>query len=93
MKTQIEKDIEATIRLMRFMTYHQGTSYLSIFDSGSFEEGTVSCYLERDGLTIKDKKLYSPHNFKTFIMNTINPFNFSEEELLKYYKNKKWNDE
>lgn len=92
-KNQIEKDIEATIRLLRFMTWGEGSIYLSVFDSGSFEEGTVTAYLERDGLTIRDKKFYSPKEFKTFLRNAANPFHFSEEELLDRYKNRKWDKE
>lgn len=93
MKNQIEKDIEATIRLLRFMTWHEGSVYLSMFDSGHFEEGTVTAYLERSGLTIEDKKFYTPQEFKDFILQATNPFHFTEEELSKYYKKSKWNDE
>jgi len=93
MKSQIEKDIEATIRFLRFMTYGEGTVSLSAFDSGSFEEGSVWASLERSGLIIENKKFYSPHNFKVFLMNMVNPFHFSEEELTTRYKNKKWDEE
>jgi hypothetical protein len=93
MKNQIEKDVEAAIRLLRFMTYNEGTVALSAFDSGSFEEGSVWASLERSGLIIENKKFYSPHNFKVFLMNMVNPFHFSEEELLDRYKKHKWDDE
>lgn len=93
MKTQIGKDVEATIRLLRFMTYHQGTAYLSVFDGDGFEEWTLTVYLERDGLTLKNQSAYTSENFKKLIMKASNPFNLKEEEFNEAYKKKKWNDE
>jgi len=88
MKKQLEKDVDATIRLLRFLTYGEGSVYLSVFDSGSFEQGMVSAFLERSGLTIQNRKFYSTEEFKAFLLKMANPFHFSEEELHERYNKK-----
>ena len=35
MVTQIEKDIKATIRLLRFLTHGEGYASISVFDAGA----------------------------------------------------------
>lgn len=92
-KTQLEKDIEATIRLLRFMTWGEGTVYLGVFDSGSFEHGSITAYLERSGLTIQNKQFYSPKEFKTFLMSAANPFHFTDDEINDRYSKNKWDRE
>ena len=93
MKNQIEKDIEATIRLLRFMTWSEGTTYLSVFDSGSFEEGTITSYLERSGLTVENKKFHTPEEFKDALMSLADPHKMGQDTLLSMYKKRKWNHE
>ncbi len=93
MKSLLEKDIESTIRLLRFLTHSEGTVHLGIFDSGSFEESYITAYLERSGMTIQSKTQNTPIELKSFLLGMANPFNSTEEEIIARYKKSKWNDE
>jgi hypothetical protein len=96
MKTRIEKDVQATIRLLRFLTQGEGQASISVFDAGAgggFSTGYLSVYLERSGLTLKVQET-SPAEFKESIMASLNPFSikYTIEALNEFYEGKKWND-
>lgn len=90
---QMEKDVEATIKLFRFLTWHEGTFALSIFDGDGFQEATITAFLERSGLKIENKHLYTPEELKTALLNATNPHNLKQEEILNIYKARSWNEE
>lgn len=99
-KLQIEKDIEATIRLLRYLTHGEGYAGISVFDAGAgggFSDGTLQVFLERSGLTLnltKEKSLYSPKELKEALLMALWPFGdkMALEEINKYYLKREWDD-
>ena len=95
MVTQIEKDIKATIRLLRFLTHGEGYASISVFDAGAgggFGEGTLNIILERSGLLLTDKHAYEPQELFELIKKSVYPYEeIPLAELNEKYKNRKWN--
>lgn len=95
MKTKIEKDIEAAIRLLRFMTHGEGYASLSVFDAGAgggFSNGHIQVNLERSG-QIGKAESYDVEEFAKKIRECLSPYsNKTIEEINESYKNRKWND-
>ena len=92
----IIRDAKATIRFLRFLTDRQGFASMSIFDSGTFDEGTIRISLERDGLLYNskgDKRFYSPEEL---LGTTISLMHFGGrntlEKVNEEYKKHKWNE-
>ena len=92
----IERDIRATIRLLRFLTHGEGYAEVSVFDvgaGGGFSNGEMTICLERSGLSLKDAEAYSPQEFFDLIRDSLYPYrdDATLEELDSQYKNSKWN--
>lgn len=99
MKTKLEKDIETTIKVLRFMTGGQGYAAISVFDAGAgggFSEGSVTVNLERDGLIFPKNASYTPEELKEVILQACNAWKSTPEEVEERYssksRNRKWND-
>ena len=98
-QTLLERDIKATIRLLRFMTKGQGYADISLFDAGAgggFDGGTVHVNLERDGYLFNSKNDMHSNTPKELFEMILSASNFSHdeqpiEELNKHYKRWKWN--
>lgn len=72
-KTKVEKDIEATIRVLRRMTGGQGYASISVFDAGAgggFSDAHVQVNLERDG-KILNRTVYSPEALRDLIIASL----------------------
>src|SRR5687768_7902881 len=95
-QTLLEKDIKATIRLLRFLTHGEGYVGISVFDAGAgggFGTGSLSINLERSGLILKRKEVYEPDDLLKLIKDSLHPFGETTiEELDDRYKKHKWND-
>lgn len=103
-KLLIDKDIKATIRLLRYLTKGEGYVSISLFDAGAgggFTDGMVQVSLERDGIVINmDGKYiaYTPQELFDQIKFVADPDgsrekSFTIEQRNKWYKNMKWNRE
>jgi len=102
-KLLLDKDIKATIRLLRYLTKGQGFASISLFDSGAgggFDSGTVQVFLERDGLLLNEKgerHAFTPQELFDQIKSASDPFSTREESFTieqrnKWYREIKWND-
>jgi hypothetical protein len=102
-KLLLDKDIKATIRLLRHLTHGQGYVSISLFDAGTgggFQDGKVQVFLERDGITLnEDGKInaYTPQELFDQIKSASDPFSTREESFTieqrnEWYKERKWND-
>ena len=101
-KLLLDKDIKATIRLLRYLTKGQGYVSISLFDAGAgggFNYGMVQVSLERDGILInmdEKYKAYSPKELFDQIKYISDPDkttekSFTIEQRNKWYKKRKWN--
>jgi hypothetical protein len=101
-KLLLDKDIKATIRLLRYLTHGQGYASISLFDAGvggGFQDGKVIVFLERDGITLnEDGKInaFTPQELFDQIKSASDPFSTREESFTvkqrnKWYKKIKWN--
>lgn len=102
-KLLLDKDIKATIRLLRYLTKGQGFASISLFDSGAgggFDSGTVQVFLERDGLLLNEngkKNAFTPQELFDQIKSASDPYGDREkyytiEQRNEWYKQRKWND-
>jgi hypothetical protein len=94
-KQQIEKDVETTIRMLRFLTGGQGSASVNIFDSGAgggFSYANVWIDLLRDGKMMK-QEVYSLDELKKLLLFVIfeNDNDEIKELTKKSYKRLKWN--
>ncbi len=100
----LDRDIKATIRLLRYLTKREGYASISLFDAGAgggFNDGMVQVFLERDGTLFNENgkiKAYSPQELFDQIKLASDPYGSTEKyytvELRnKWYKETKWNRE
>lgn len=89
-KQKVKKEIalraEIIIDTLRAMTFGQGHAGVSLFDAGAgggFNDGTVTVYLERDGIKIENKRVYSVEDLQLLLVTAITgPFEKSFREQL-----------
>jgi hypothetical protein len=99
-KLLIEKDIQSTIRLLRYLTHGEGYASISLFDAGAgggFSWGTLNINLERSGLIFNgkgDKTVDTPQELFNMIKSLLSPFDEKRkiEVINDYYKRYKWNE-
>lgn len=87
-KTKLELDIEASIRLLRFLTKGEGYSAISVFDAGAgggFMDGHVQVNLERSGL-ILNKTLSTTEEMKSLLLDASRFLDETSEECAERYK-------
>jgi len=102
-KLLLDRDIKATIRLLRYLTGGQGYASISLFDAGAgggFTDGMVQVFLERDGSLFNENgetKAYTPQELFDQIKYVADPSgikekNYTIEQRNEWYKKRKWND-
>jgi hypothetical protein len=102
-KLLLDKDIKATIRLLRYLTKGEGYASISLFDAGvggGFNDGMVQVFLERDGVLFnKDGKInaHTPQELFDQIKFASDPNKIREESFTikqrnKWYKQRKWDE-
>jgi hypothetical protein len=102
-KLLLDKDIKATIRLLRYLTRGQGHASISVFDAGvggGFNDGTVQVFLERDGLLFNEKgdiHAFTPQELFDQLKHISDPYknneSFTIEQRNEWYKQRKWNQD
>jgi hypothetical protein len=102
-KLLLDKDIKASIRLLRYLTKGEGYACISIFDAGAgggFNDGMVQVFLERDGMLFNEDekiKAYTPQELFDQIKAVSDPHknkeeSFTIEQRNEWYKKRKWNE-
>lgn len=92
-KTKLEKDIERTINILRYLTKGQGYAAVSVFDAGAgggFTSAVIQINLERDGL-IYNKEITNIYTLK----HTLISLSGHDDKLDKKnesYKNRVWDE-
>jgi len=102
-KLLLDKDIKATIRLLRHLTKGEGYASISLFDAGAgggFTDGMVQVFLERDGTLFNENgniKAFTPQELFNQIKVASDPYgtrekSYTVEQRNEWYKKMKWND-
>ena len=95
-KLKIEKDIESTKQLLRFMTGGQGYAEINLFDAGAgggFNDAHVNVNLERDGL-ILNQSVYTAEDLKILMLVAVKHMEIEDlHQTNERYKQWKWNEE
>ena len=100
-KLLLDKDIKATIRLLRYLSGGQGYASISLFDAGAgggFQDGKVQVFLERDGMILNEdgkRNAYTPQElfdqikYASDMHGTME--SYTVEQRNEWYKKMKWN--
>jgi len=91
-ENELERAVETTIKLLRFLSQGEGLATISVWDAGAgggFSFGEVHIGLERSGLSITEK-VYTVDEFKSLLLGVGNPFEFDEDTLNRCFADTKW---